>query len=119
MHRLDILQSEGVSHFRRNANLLARAVDESEMALGKQYGEWYPGETASRAEVENLRAWLESQCLADGKRVYNMMLLEIADVLARYDIYLRIPVFVQRLKHAELFFLRLRQQREIFFYFCH
>ena len=47
------------------------------------------------------------------------MLIEVADVLARDDVDLRVPVFIKRAEHLQLSFLLGRDVGEIFEYLFH
>ena len=81
MYGLHVGQSDGVGHLLRHTNLLARAVDEPELAVGEEYGQGDAGEASACAEVEDAGGRLEAAHLADGQRVEHMVGVEIVDVL--------------------------------------
>ena len=51
-----------------------------------------------------------------GERVEHMVLIEVADVLARDDVDLRVPVGIEVVQRRELLLLTPGQVREIFNY---
>ena len=114
-----VLQSDSLRHLVHHANLLARAVDELELAIGEHNGERNAREAAARAEVEHLSAFAEANLMSDGERVEHVMLVEVVHILARDDVNLAVPVLVESLQCSELLALSVAQIREVFQYQFH
>ena len=86
-------------------NLLADGIDEMELGLREHDGKGDTREAAARAEVHDAGARLEANHFGNGERVQDMMLVEVVDILARDDVYLAVPVAVERIEGGELFLL--------------
>ena len=97
-----VLEADGLADFLGDADLLARAVDEFELAFGVEDGEGDARETAASAEVENLGARAESADLGDGQRVEHMVLVDVVDVFAGDDVDLGVPVAVECVEGLKL-----------------
>ena len=109
LYARNIVQTNGLRDFVGDAYLLADAVDERELALGEQDGEGYAGETAACADIQDGGAALEGDDLRDGKRMEDMVLVEVVDVLARDDVDFGVPVAVEGVEGSELLQLQSRQ----------
>ena len=114
MGRLAVLQPDGLCHLLCHPDLLARTVDELEVALREHDGQGNTRKAAPRAKVEDLRTWTEVHHLCDGQRVEHMVLVEVVDVFARDHVDLRIPVTIEGVEGVELPLLLLTQLGEIF-----
>ena len=75
----------------------------------------HTGETATGAEVENLRAGLEAYEAADSHGVKHMVLIQIIDILARDNVNLLIPFMIQRIQGFKLRILLVGELWEILF----
>ena len=60
-------EADGLTDFLCHADLLARAVDELELAVGEENGQGNAGEAAAGAEVEDAGARAETDGLCDGQ----------------------------------------------------
>ena len=116
MVRLAVFQSDGLRHLLSHTDFLACAVYEFELAFREEDGQRNTRESATSAKVQNLSAWSEVDHLGDGQRVENMVLVQIVDVLARYNVNLSVPLTIERIKSIKLSLLFLRQLGEIFQY---
>ena len=109
-----ILKADGIAHLLSHANLLARAVDEFELALGEEDRKRHTGKAATRAEVENTSARAEIDNLGYGQRVEHVVLVDIIDILARNDIDLSVPIAVELAKGGKLLQLGFAEMGEVF-----
>ena len=114
MGRLAVLQSDGIADLLSHANFLARAVDELELAVGKENGQRDAGETTARAEIEDLTAWTETDDLGYRHRVKHVVLVEVVDVFAGDDIDFLVPVAIERIEGVNLLALLWREVGEVF-----
>lgn len=119
VHEGDIVESDGLGHGRGHLDFFADTVYEMEAASGPQDGERYAGETAPGAEVEDCRAVGGRYKLAYRQRVEDMVDVEIVYILARDDIYLAVPVGIERAEGGQLLSLARRYKWEGFDYFVH
>ena len=114
MHSLHILQPYSVSHLLCHSHLLACPVDKPESCLWEHYRERYAGEPSAASEIKHSRAGPETQGLGYGERVKDMVLVEIVNILARDDIYLRVPVMVESVELSKLPLLLVGEVFEVF-----
>ena len=114
VRRLTVLQSDGITDFLSDTDLLARAVDELELAFGEENGQRNAREPAASAEIENRGARTEIDDLGDGHRVKHVVLIEVVDVLAGDDIDLVVPVTVEGIECFYLAQLLWRQVGKVF-----
>ena len=100
-------------------NLLGRAINEFEMAVGKENGSGYARKTATCAQVQNGASWLETQSLGNGQRVKDMMLIQVVDIFARDNIDTGVPRPIQFVKLTYLFYLTGAKVGKILQYLVH
>ena len=102
MFRCAILQSDGITHFLCDTNLLARTVNQLKAALRKHDSQGNTRKTATRTKIENLRTRGKAIVTRDGQRVEHMVKIQLIDILARNDIDLGIPVAIEGIELAKL-----------------
>ena len=114
-----VVESDGLTHLLGHAYLLARAVDESEFAVGEEDGQGDTWEAAAGAEIEDAGAWAEVDTLGDGHRVEHVVLVELVDVLAGYNVNLLVPLPIERVECLDLLSLGVAETGEVSEYgFC-
>ena len=109
----DILQFKGLDDLFANTNLLADGIDEVELRFWKHDGKGNAWEAAACAEVHDTGVRLEADEFGYSKGVQDVVLVEVVDVLARDDVYLAVPVVIERIEGSELLLLPLGKGREI------
>jgi hypothetical protein len=113
---MTVSKANGLTYLLGHADFLARTVDEVELTIREENGEGDAGESATRAEVEDTGAWTETDHLGDGERVKHMVLIELVDVLAGYDVDLSVPFVVKGVKGLYLFPLTVAEVRKVMLY---
>lgn len=89
-----VLELEAFGNVLHHLDFLAYRVDEVEVGVWEHDGEGYAGKAAAGAHVENVGHGLEGLHLGDGEAVEDVVLVEVAHVLAGDDVDLGIPVLV-------------------------
>ena len=112
--RLAVLQTDGLTNFLCHPDFLARAVDQLELAAWKQNGQGDSREAATRAEIKDTGARLETDDLGYRHRVEHVMLVEMVDVFSGDDIDLVVPVAIEGIERLYLTALLRRQVLEVF-----
>ena len=77
-----VLQPDGLGDFRSHLHLLANAVHQMEMRVGKQDGQGNSRKPSTRTQVHNFGSRTELDDFRDAQRMQHMMLIQIGDVLA-------------------------------------
>ncbi len=115
----DVGQAYGMYDFVTDAYLLAYAVDEVKMYVGVHDGKWYTGKPAAASEVHDAAARHEANEPGYGKRVQDMVLVEVVDILAGDDVDPGVPVTIECVQLTKLCNLQWREAGEIFLYLLH
>ena len=90
-----------------------------ELALGEHYGKGDAGKAAAGAKVHNLGSGLEVDDLGNAKRVEDVVLIEVVNVLAGDDVDFGVPIVIQLVELLELGGLFGGEVLEIFLYQFH
>ena len=109
-----VAEADGLAHLLCHTDLLACAVDKLELAVREEYGEGDAWEASSCTEVENTGARTETDDFGYGEGVKYMVLIELVDVLAGYDVDFRIPFVVKCVKCLYLLLLTGGEVGEVF-----
>lgn len=112
--RLNICESERLSHLVDHLDFLANRVDEVELALGEEDGEGNAGEATTRANIEDGSLGLERYVLRNAEGVEHVVLVERGHIPAGDDIDFGIPVVVEPLQLGELLDLQRGEVGEVF-----
>ena len=102
---LAILQSNSLANFLSDTDFLSCTVDELELAVWEEYGQWDAWETTACAKVEYSGAFAETDDLGDGHRMKYMVLVEIVDILSGDDVDFVIPIAIEGIEGFYLLML--------------
>ncbi len=107
-------QSDMLAHLLCHHDFLSCSVNEFELALWKQDGQWNPRKATTCTEIKHACGWCETHQFPDGHGVEHMVFIEVVDVLARDDVDFGVPLTVERTECFQLFLLSRCEFREIF-----
>lgn len=109
-----VAEADGLAYLLCHTNFLACAVDKQELAVGEEYGEGDARKPSSCTKVENTGAGTETDDSGYGEGVKYMVLIELVNVLAGYDVDFRIPFVVKGVKCLYLLLLTGGEVGEVF-----
>ncbi len=116
VHGSDVLQADGLCHGGGHLYLLTDAVEEVETTFGEEYGKRNAGEAAARTHVHYGGTGTEADDFGDAQRVEHVVGIEIVDVLARNDVYLGVPVVIERVESSKLLALTFAEVGKVVVY---
>jgi len=116
---LAVGQADGMAYLLGHANLLARPVNQFELAFGKHDGQGNAGETTACAEVKHMGLGPELDEAGNAQRVEYMVLIQVVNILAGDDIDFLVPFMIQRIKGSKLLVLFVGKCGEILLYQFH
>ena len=99
-----------------DGDLLAYGVCGHEVRLGEHYGQRHAREASAAADVEDAGAAVETADGGNGERMEHVTYVQLAEILARDDVYAGVPLGVGFVQRGELSALMLRNVGEIFQY---
>ena len=110
----DICKTEGLHDLVAYANLLTNRIDKMEMNVGEHNRQRNAREATACAEVHDPCVWTEIDNLCYAKRMEDVVLIEVVNILAGDDVNLGIPIVIERIEGYESFTLLGCEVWEVF-----